>query len=697
MTDSPAQVTPNTAAVQEGELLWTPSASQIASSNITRFMKWMAAERGRSFADYESLWRWSVTDIESFWEAMWDYFEIQSSAPYRCVLSKRIMPGAQWFPGARLNYAQHVLRHEQAGAAALLFSSETSPLTAVLWESFASQVRILADQLRALGIRPGDRVAAYMPNIPQTMIAMLATTAIGAVWSCCSPDFGAPGALDRFQQLSPKLLFCVDGYVYGGKIFDRTNEVRHIVADLTGLRHVIFIPNLPERTSTPYHAAMSWDKLLDQPAPQASDFVFEQVPFDHPLWILFSSGTTGLPKAIVHGHGGIILEQLKLQHFHMDFHPGERTFFFTTSGWMMWNMLASMPMSDACPVLYDGNPAYPSADVLWKIAQDSRASFFGASPSYVDLMQKGGVVPGEVFDLSNLRAVMPAGSPVSPECTAWFYRNVKKDFWVATGSGGTDCCTGFVGGVPTLPVYAGEMQARSLGVAVYALNDSGESVVDEVGEMVITEPLPSMPLYFWNDEDGSRLRESYFEQFPGYWRHGDFFRINGRGGCFVHGRSDATLNRGGVRIGTAEIYRALANLPEIESALIVNLDLPGGTFFMPLFVKLYPGYCLDSALEGRIDRQLRREYSPRHVPDRIVQAPDIPTTLTGKKMEVAVRRILMRMPPEKAANRHTMANPESLDFFAHYAKTQTDYTLEQSPARLAGASKAVPLEDRHGR
>jgi acetoacetyl-CoA synthetase len=682
--------------VREGELLWVPAPAQIAASNITKFGAWLSRERGLAFGDYESLWQWSVTDIEGFWQALWEYFGVQSSAPYRCVLTQRTMPGAQWFPGARLNYAQHVLRHERAGTDALLYASETVPLTGLRWESFAGQVRILANQLRALGVVPGDRIAAYMPNVPQTMIAMVASTAIGAVWCCCSPDFGAQGAIDRLQQLSPKVIFVVDGYVYGGKFFDRAKEVRHLLENLTGLQHVVSVPNPMGQQTTLWNDGFTWDRLLDQADVPASEFQFEPVAFDHPLWVLFSSGTTGLPKAIVHGHGGIILEQLKLQHFHMDFHPGERTFFFTTSGWMMWNMLASMPMSGARPVLYDGNPAYPSADILWKIAQDSQASFFGASPSYVELMVKSGIVPADKYDLSNLRAVMPAGSPVSPECTAWFYRNVKKDLWVATGSGGTDCCTGFVGGVPTLPVYAGEIQARSLGVAVYAFDNRGQSVVDEVGEMVITEPLPSMPIYFANDEDGSRLRESYFEQFPGCWRHGDFFRINGRGGCFVHGRSDATLNRQGVRIGTAEIYRGLASLPEIDSALVVNLDLPGERFFMPLFVKLNPGYSLDVALERKIKEQLRCEYSPRHVPDRIIQAPLIPMTLTGKKMEVAVRKVLLGVAVDKAANRNAMAHPDSLDFFLEYARTQSDYKLEQ-PAAVAGSVREVPLEEPHGR
>jgi acetoacetyl-CoA synthetase len=439
---------------------------------------------------------------------------------------------------------------------------------------------------------------------------------------------------------------------------------------------VVQLPYLHPQERTPLgETAVYWDALLEQPPVAASEFRFEQVPFAHPLWILFSSGTTGLPKPIVHSHGGILLEMLKLVHLHMDLHAGERMFFFTTTGWMMWNFLASSLLSGVRPVLYDGNPAYPEADVLWRMAQDSGASYFGASPTYVDMMAKAGIVPGRKYDLSKLRAVMPAGSPVSPECTAWFYRNVKEDLWVCTGSGGTDCCTGFVGGVPTLPVYAGEIQAPSLGVAAHAFNERGESVIDEVGELVITQPMPSMPVKFWNDPDGARYRESYFEEFPGVWRQGDFFRINARGGCFVLGRSDATLNRLGVRIGTAEIYRALGALPEIDDALVVSLDLPGGKFFMPLFVKLKDAFELNADLENRIRDRLRRDYTPRHVPDKIVQVPAIPMTLTGKKMEVPVRRILLGVSVDQAANRNAMVNPEALDHFVSYAKAQRDYAL----------------------
>jgi len=698
MTKPLANLESGKSAVREGELLWTPAAAQVEGTNLSRFAKWLLRERGLQFDSYEAMWKWSVSEIEDFWQAMWDYFGIQSSARHTRVLGQRAMPGAEWFPGARLNYAQHALKYERAGADALFYMSETTPLTGVSWESFAGQVRVLATRLRELGVRPGDRVAAYMPNIPETMVAMLATTAIGAIWACCSPDFGSRGVIDRIQQLSPKILFCVDGYQYGGKAFSRTGDLAEIIGDLEGLEHVVHLPYLnPEDHGGPCQTALLWNDLLEHRAITRDEFEFEQVPFDYPLWILFSSGTTGLPKAIVQSHGGILLEQLKLQHFHMDYRVGERAFFFTTSGWMMWNFLASMPLSGVCPVLYDGNPAYPEPDVLWKVAQDSRASFFGASPAYVDVMAKAGIVPRERFDLSHLRAIMPAGSPVSPECTAWFYRNVKQDVWIATGSGGTDCCTGFVGGVPTQPVYAGEIQGRSLGVAAYSFNDKGESVIDEVGELVLTEPMPSMPIYLWNDKDGTRYRESYFDVYPGVWRHGDFFRVNRRGGCFVLGRSDATLNRQGVRIGTAEVYRALAQLEEIEDALVVNLDLPGAGFFMPLFVKLIDGLRLDAELERKICDRLRREYTPRHVPDRIIPVPGIPVTLTRKKMEVPVRKILMGVSAEQAANRNAMANPESLDFFVNYAKTQNDYPLADQRLISTGRGEIRSLEKTDGR
>lgn len=662
--------------MQTGDLLWTPGPERIRRANVTAFMEWLARERGQRFADYTALWRWSVQDLEGFWQALWDYLHIEASTPPERVLGRRSMPGAEWFPGARLNYAQHVLRREPQGGDALYCISETRPLTAVSWESLGGRVRTLATALRELGVRPGDRVAAWMPNIPETMIAMLATTAIGAVWACCSPDFGERGTLDRLAQLEPKVLFGVDGYQYGGKKFDRRGELQRILAGLPSLEHLVFLPYLePHDTAPPAPGMRLWQELLDRPLIPREAFRYEQVAFEHPLWTLFSSGTTGLPKPIVHGHGGILLELQKNALFHFDLHAGERVFYFTTTGWMLWNFLTSTPLVGTAPVLYDGHPAWPTPDVLWKMADDAQVGTFGASPTYVDQLSRSGIVPRERFRLDHLHTVNLAGSPASPEHMAWFYGNVKQDLWVANGSGGTDCCTGFVGGVPTLPVRAGEIQAPSLGCAIKAFNSRGESVVDEVGELVITEPMPSMPLRFWNDPGNTRYLETYFQEYPGIWRHGDFFRILPDGRCFVLGRSDATLNRYGIRIGTAEIYRTLALLPEIQDSLIVNLDLAGGGFFMPLFVKLAPAASLDAALEQKIRDTLRREYTPRHVPDRIYATPAIPYTLTGKKMEVPVRRILMGMPVEKAANRSAMADPTALDFFIDYARRQQDYAL----------------------
>ena len=663
--------------LNEGDLLWTPSPERVEKSNLTAYQRWLEQERGLKFATYEDLWRWSATDLEAFWQSLWDYFKVESSAPHERVLASRQMPGAKWFPGTRLNYAQHALRYERPNTDALMFLSERTPLTRMSWQELGGKVRILATQLRKLGVQRGDRVVAYLPNIPETVIAMLATTSIGAIWSSCGPDFGTRGVLDRYTQLAPKVLFCVDGYQYGGKPFDRKAEVQKILGQLPSVERVIYLPYLNRDDREPLTSStVFWNDLLSQPPVSAAEFRFEQVPFDHPLWILFSSGTTGLPKPICHGHGGIILEQLKHVAFNYDMHPRERLFFFTTTGWMMWNFLASALLSDVVPVLYDGNPAWPAPDVLWKMVDDSGTTLFGTSPTYVAALQKGGFVPREKYKLTTLQSVTLAGSPVTPEAMQWFYQNVKEDLWVASGSGGTDVCTGFVAGVPTLPVYAGEIQARALGAAVYAFDEHGHKVVNQVGELVMTEPMPSMPVCFWNDPDNRRYLESYFQEYPGVWRHGDFFRLNERGGSFVLGRSDATLNRHGVRIGTAEVYRSLATQPEVDDSVIVNLDLPHGRFFMPLFVKLKEGFALDAGLQDRIRATLRREYSPRHVPDKIYEVSGIPYTLTGKKMEVPLRKILMGVAPEKAANRDAVANPQALDYFIAYAKNQTDYSLQ---------------------
>jgi acetoacetyl-CoA synthetase len=665
------------AAVKAGDVLWTPSAERIAGANVSSLQQWLRRERGLQFDDYTALWRWSVQDLEAFWQALWDYFRIEPSAPHSRVLASRTMPGAQWFVGARLNYARHVLRAESAGGDALLYASEGQALRSLSWEAFGNRVRMLATHMREMGIQPGDRVAAVLPNIPEAMIALLATSAIGAIWAICSPDFGVRGILDRLAVLRPKLLICIDGYRYGGKEFDRRREMDEVIDGLTDLQQVILLQHLrPESPAALRTPAVTWTEILDRSPIGAAEFKFEEVPFDHPLWILFSSGTTGMPKPIVHGHGGILLELQKNGVFHFDLHAGDRLLFFTTSGWMLWNFVTSTPLLKALPVLYDGHPTYPQPDQLWKLAQDARVALFGASPAYVEQQMKAGVVPGSRYDLTALRNIILAGSPATPECMQWFYRNVKRDLWVANGSGGTDCCTGFVGGVPTLPVRAGEIQAPSLGVSVKAFNERGESVVDTIAELVITEPMPSMPLRFWNDDSGRRYRETYFEQFPGVWCHGDFFRIDSHGRSQVLGRSDATLNRYGVRIGTAEIYRTLAQLSEVEDSLIVNLDLPNGGFFMPLFVKLAPGLKLDAALEEKIRKVLRHDYTPRHVPDKIYQVPSIPTTRTGKKMEVPVRRLLLGTGSEQAGNRSAMSDPDAFDFFVAYAGQQQDYRLK---------------------
>ena len=545
----------------------------------------------------------------------------------------------------------------------------TRPLAAVSWRELGRQVRILATQLRALGVGPGDRVVAYMPNVPETAVAMMATLAIGAVWSSAAPEFGVKTVVERFGQIEPKVLFAVDGYRFGGKDFRREAEVRHIVGQLPSLRHVVWLPYLDPQGKLPdFQGAVLWAELLDRPDVPPDRFQYERVAFDHPLWVMFSSGTTGLPKAIVHSHVGILVEHLKLMHFHIDLKPGSVMFFYSTTGWMMWNVLLAALLTGATAVLYDGSPVHPDQGFLWKLAAEAGATCFGASPTFVQMMEKAGVRPAETYDLSRLQSVVVSGAPSTPETFAWFYRCVKPDLWVTSQSGGTEICSGFVGAVPLLPVYAGEIQTRLLGMDVRAWSDSGEELHDEVGELVVTRPFPSMPMRFWNDAGDRRYRESYFETYPGVWRHGDFIRINERGGCFISGRSDSTLNRHGIRIGTAEIYRAIEQLPEIADSLIVCCERPNGTFFMPLFLKLKPGFDLDEGLIRRIGAKLRADCSPRHVPDSIHQVENVPYTLTGKKMEVPVRKILMGVPAEKAASRDAMMKPEAIEFYIRFAE-----------------------------
>jgi acetoacetyl-CoA synthetase len=659
-----------------GEILWQPSQQWIENSNLHKFRLWLKATHNLEFATYQELRAWSIEHLDDFWKAIWDYYKIEASTPPTAVLGKRTMPGADWFPGSKLNWAQHILRNEKPGATALLHASETAPLAEMKWDEFGPKVRKLATQLRAMGIKPGDRVAAYLPNVPEAVMAVLAVASIGATWSSCSPDFGTPSVLDRLSQIEPKVLFCCDGYTYKGKPFNRKHEVQDIIKALPSLQKVIYLPYLnKDDTVPPVDGAVLWNDLMKAPEVSAADFQFEQVPFSHPLWILFSSGTTGLPKAIVHGHGGILIEQTKLCSLHYDLKPDDRMFFFTTTGWMMWNFVVSSMLVEARPILYDGAPTHPDPLALWEMVDKAGAKLFGASPTLQQLNENAGIVPKDHFKFEKLGAVMLAGSPVSAECTTWFYHNVKEDMLVGPGSGGTDICSGFNGPMPGMPVKAGIIQMPHLGVDLRAFDDQGNTIRNEVGEFVVTQPMPSMPLYFWNDPGNARYIETYFSDYPGIWRQGDYFMMNDEDGCFVLGRSDATLNRYGIRIGTAEIYRSVSGIQDVEDSIIVNLDLPHEKFFMPLFVKLADGKQLTDDLKKQINAKLKADYSPRHVPDEIYQVEEVPYTLTGKKMEVPLRKILMGAPVEKAANKDAMSNPHSLEWFVNFRDTQKVYEL----------------------
>jgi acetoacetyl-CoA synthetase len=658
----------------EGELLWSPGEERVRSSNLARYQKWLEEKRGLRFDDYGELWKWSVSDLPGFWSSIWEHFGVRSSTPYESVLDVRAPHDVRWFPGARVNYAEHLLVYEEkAGADEVVFhhASELRPLATMTWRELGRQVRIVATALREMGVRPGDRVAAYLPNLTEAAVAMMAATSIGAVWSSAAPEFGVKTVIERFAQIEPVVLFAADGYRFGGKDIERADEVRRIASALPSVKRVVWVPYLHADGAAPeLPGLVTWPGLLARPDVPRERFQFERVEAQHPLWVVFSSGTTGLPKAITHSHAGILAEHLKVTHLHCDLGPGSVMFFYTTTGWMMWNALLASLLTGASAVLYDGSPAHPSPDFLWKLAADARVTFFGASPTYVQMMEKAGLTPGKLHDLSALRSVLVSGAPSTPETFEWFYRAVKSDLWVTSQSGGTELCSGFVGAAPGLPVYAGEIQARMLGMDVHAFDEQGREVVDEVGELVVTSPFPSMPIYFWNDEGARRYRESYFEVFPGIWRHGDFIRINRRGGCYIYGRSDSTLNRYGVRIGSAEIYRAVENVPEIADSLIVCCERPGARFFMPLFVKLRPGAVLDDALRGRINARLREDCSPRHVPDVIHQVAAVPYTLTSKKMEVPIRKILMGWVVEKAASRDAMQNPECLEWYLEFAQKQ---------------------------
>jgi acetoacetyl-CoA synthetase len=630
-------------------ILWVPPAELVERATMSRFM------RVYGHAEYGALWRWSVDDLEGFWRGIWDFFDVQADGSPDRVLGSRAMPGAEWFPDVRLSYPEHIFRGKRDEDVAMIDSSELRELGTWTWGELRSETAAIRAGLVARGVGRGDRVAAYMPNIPETIAAFLATASLGAVWSSCSPDFGARSVVDRFQQIEPKVLLAVDGYRYGGKDFDRREIVEAIAGEIAA--PVVWLG---------YLSGDGWeDGFLG-----GGELVFERVPFDHPLWVLYSSGTTGLPKAIVHGQGGILLEHLKKLHLHVDGQAGDRIFWFTTTGWMMWNFLVSGLLTDAAIVLYDGNPGTPSLDVLWDLAADAGVTCFGTSASFIASCMKAGVKPAMGRDLSALRAVGSTGSPLAPEGFQWVYDELGADTWLFSTSGGTDVCSAFVGGTPLLPVYRGELQARALGAKVEAYDEEGRALIDEVGELVITEPMPSMPTGFWNDPDGERYRESYFDMYPVVWRHGDWIRITDRGTAVIYGRSDSTINRGGIRMGTAEIYRAVLAVEEILDALVVDVPVEGEENWMPLFVVLKHGTELTPDLIKAIAARIRSDCSPRHVPSEVIAIQEVPRTLSGKVLEVPVKKILMGIAPERAASRDSLANPASLDIFTKLAASR---------------------------
>jgi acetoacetyl-CoA synthetase len=638
-------------------VLWQPDEAFAERTRLRAYMRWLAEARGVDAATYDELWRWSIGDLEGFWSSIAAYFDVRFHVPPRAVLGRREMPGTEWFPDAELSLPEHILRGRDDDAVAIRHASELRPLRELTWGELRALVARIQAGLRDLGVGRGDRVAAYMPNIPETIAAFLAVAGLGAIWSSCSPDFGARSVIDRFAQIEPTVLLAVDGYRYGGRDYDRGAVVEEIHEQVGGTL-----------VRLGYLDGSGWQDGFLGRAGADSALELAPVPFDHPLWVLYSSGTTGLPKAIVHGHGGILLEQLKKLNLHLDAHDGDRIFWFTTTGWMMWNFLVGVLLTPASIVLYDGNPGTPSLDRLWELAAQAGITCFGTSAAFIANCMKAGVRPAAGRDLSALRSVGSTGSPLSPEGFRWVYDELGSDTWLFSTSGGTDVCTAFVGGVPLEPVYEGELQARSLGCDVQAFDEAGRPLVDEVGELVITQPMPSMPLFFWSDPDGDRLREAYFEMYPGVWRHGDWIEITSRGTAIIYGRSDSTINRGGVRMGTSEIYRVVLALDEIVDALVVDVPRTGTENWMALFVVLRDDAELDDGLRAAIARRVREDCSPRHVPDDVFAVAAVPRTLSGKVLEVPVKRILAGTPPERAASRDSLANPEALDWFVEFAR-----------------------------
>ena len=643
------------------EILWSPPQDARSTSRMGVFMDWLAAEERRSFDDYAGLWSWSTEQPGEFWSAIWRFLDL-APGPRGPALVDSSMPGARWFPDERLNYAERALRLAARGDddVVVIGRSQSRPRRTLTAAQLRHQVARARSGLVALGVGPGDRVAGYLPNVPEALVALLATASLGATWTSCAPEFGIRSVVDRLGQVAPRVLLAVDGYRYGDRAVDRRGEVAEIRGQLPGLAATVILPYLDPEAFPP-EGCMAWDELLADEGP----LTFEPVPFDHPLYILYSSGTTGLPKPIVHGHGGMLLEHAKMLALHHDLGPSDRFFWYTTTGWMMWNYLVSGLLTDATLVLFDGSPAHPDLGELWRLAAEEGVTWFGASAPFLMSCRREGLVAREVADLSALRGVGSTGAPLPAEGFRYVYEAVSPSVHLQSVSGGTDMCTAFVAGAPLVPVWAGEISCRCLGAAIEAWSPDGRPLVGEQGELVITRPMPCMPVGFWNDPDGSRYRAAYFEAFPGVWRHGDWITITERGSCVISGRSDATLNRGAVRIGTAEFYAVVEAIPEVADSVVVHLE---SSDELLLFVQLRDGTSLDPELEARIRRDLRDSLSPRHAPDRIMAVPAVPRTLSGKKLEVPVKRILSGAPPDEAASRGSLANPHALDAFVELAR-----------------------------
>jgi len=648
------------------EILWQPDSRTVESARLTPYMRWLAEKLDLRFDDYNSLWQWSVNETEAFWQSIWDYFDIQSETDIETVLADVSMPGAKWFAGTRINYTSQVFRNRTTDRPAMVFQGEATNLQEISWAELESDVAAFAVHLKRLGVEPGDRVVAFLPNTPEAVKAFLATASIGAVWSMCAPDLGAQGVLDRFQQIRPKVLIATDGYTYSGKNYDRTDTVKQLVANLPSLEALVAVDRIGTSSKILKDATLTasgWVEAI------AGDHRLEPTPlsFDHPLWILYSSGTTGTPKAIVHSHGGILIEHLKALNLHVDLGKEDRFFWYSSTAWMMWNFHVSGLLLGTTICTYDGNPGWPDINRLWRFISESRVTYFGAGAAFYDGCRNAGIRPKDDFDLSVLRGIGSTGSPLLPESYHWIYDSVGSSVYLGPISGGTDFASAFVGGVPTLPVRVGEMSCRCLGAAVASFNDDGEPVTDDVGELVCTKPMPSMPLYFWGDEDDVRYKDSYFDVWPGVWRHGDWIKITEDGGAIIYGRSDATINRYGIRMGTSDLYAAVEALPEVMDSLVVDLEFLGRESYMPLFVVLKDGVDLSDGLVGRIRDTVKTNLSPRHVPNDVFQIADVPRTFSGKKLEIPVRKLLLGQPAEKVINKDTMGNPDSIDYFVEFA------------------------------